>query len=431
MRLGTQRKTILRLVAVVTIAGALTVSCRRKTRPAESPKPAGPPKPVQQALVRGPFPTLILSQAWFWKDEKGAPKPGSARLLIWRQTESGWKATRLEDADSNVFHKPILMKDGSILTIGAERALLKRWRYAGDKWTSETIWSREWGGKFNRLRDMEIGDVDGDGKNEYVIATHDQGVVAVVNPPEGGQPAQVIELGRQPDTFVHEIEIGDIDGDGRLEFFATPSARNKAGVSQKGEVAMYRYDPAKKQYVHTVVDPLGKTHAKEILVADADGDGHLDLLSAVEAQLEDGHIVHPVEIRRYLPNKDGSFTHEVVTTIDDSQCRFLIPGDFDGDGKTEIVAAPIKKGLFLIKPEKKAGKTRWTVRHFEESSSGYEHAGLAADLDGDGKDELYVAADDQQSLDRYVFGADGVPVKTQIGRLERKTITWNLAAGKL
>ena len=32
---------------------------------------------------------------------------------------------------------------------------------------------KSWGGKFNRLRDIEVGDVDGDGKDELVLATED------------------------------------------------------------------------------------------------------------------------------------------------------------------------------------------------------------------------------------------------------------------
>ena len=50
------------------------------------------------------------------------------------------------------------------------------------------------------------------------------------------------ELDQKADTFVHEIEIGDIDGDGTLEFFATPSDRNKANASQPGLIVMYKYD---------------------------------------------------------------------------------------------------------------------------------------------------------------------------------------------
>jgi hypothetical protein len=203
------------------------------------------------------------------------------------------------------------------------------------------------------------------------------------------------------------------------------------GVSQTGEIVMYRYDPAAGQYRRSVVDPLGETHAKEILVADVDGDGRPDLLSAVEAQLRDGQIVRPVEIRRYRPQPTGGFKHEVLATIDDTQCRFLVPGDFDGDGQIELVAAAIKKGLFLLEPGKKGLRGPWTIRPFEEDSSGFEHAAIAADLDGDRKAELYVAADDQKAVNRYVFDGEGNPVKTRIGGLEPSVITWNLAAGRL
>ncbi len=418
--------------ALLGIVGLAALASCRTGEKSSSSAPGQPPQPVQEALQGGPYPAIVLSQAWFWKDEAGKSKPGPARLEIWRQTPGGWQATRLEDGDSNVFHKPIVFPDGSILTIGGEKAMLKRWRFANGKWTSQTLWERSWGGKFNRLRDIEIGDVDGDGKDEYVIATHDQGVVAVLKPDVPLGPANPVELDQRPDTIVHEIEIGDVDGDGQNEFFATPSDRNRVGVSQTGQVVMYKWDG--KQYEKTVVDPLTGTHAKEILVADVDGDGQKELLSAVEARLEGGRIVRPVEIRRYTIGKSGAFRHEVIATIDDQQCRFLVPGDFDGDGKPEIVAAAFKTGLYLLKaiPDPKTGQKKWSVRQFETNSSGFEHAAYAADLDGDGRPELYVAADDQHELDRYVFDPKtGGVTKTRLGPLQDAVITWNIGAGRL
>ena len=119
-----------------------------------------PPNPLQEPLIGGPFPALLVTQAWFWKDENEQTQPGPARLEIWRQTPDGWTKNRLEDADSNVFHKAIAFEDG-ILTIGAEKAVLKKWTFVDGKWKSEALWTKSWGGKFNRLRDIEIGDVDG------------------------------------------------------------------------------------------------------------------------------------------------------------------------------------------------------------------------------------------------------------------------------
>jgi hypothetical protein len=417
------------LLALVT--PPLFLACRAKPSPA--PRAAGqPPAAVQERISGGPYPAIVLAQAWFWKDVQGKQRPGPARLQIWRDTPTGWQASRLEDADSNVFHKAI-QRDGSLITIGAEKAMLKRWTLAGGEWKGEMLWTREWGGKFNRLRDIEIGDVNGDGRDEYVIATHDSGVVAVYSPASGSTPSRVVELDQQPDTFVHEIEIGDIDGDGIPEFFATPSGRNRLGVSQSGQIVMHKWDG--QGYPRTVVDPLGTTHAKEILATDIDGDGRAELFGAIEAQLDSqGRIVRPVEIRQYWQGKSGAFRHEVIATIPDAQCRFLVAADFDGDGQQEIVAAPIKTGLYLLHRvlDKKTNRATWSVTQFETQSSGFEHACVTADLDGDGRPELYVAADDQRELVRYDYDrAAGTFRRTRLGALEPGVITWNVTAGRL
>ena len=395
------------------------------------PKADGPPEPVQQALEGGKQDALLLAQAWFYKDAKGNPNPGPARLDIWRDGgEAGWAYTRLEDGDSNVFHKAVPYKDG-ILTIGAEGAQLKYWTHAEGKWSAKTVWFKEggWGGKFDRLRDLEIGDVDHDGVDEFVIATHDGGVVAVLEW-DGSGDATVTEMDAQADTFVHEIEIGDIDGDGKLEFFCTPSDRNKAGASQAGGVAMYRWDG--KTYVRSLVEEQHGTHAKEILATDLDGDGKTELFSVLEAEIDPDDkrkIVKPVEIRQYTYNADGTFTATAIATIDDRQTRFLVPGDFDGDGTVELVAAAFTSGLYILEPPTEKDGT-WTTTRFDQNSGGFEHAIWPADLDGDGQLELYVAADTQRELKKYTWNAERSTFdKELLGRLDESVITWNITDG--
>jgi hypothetical protein len=382
----------------------------------------------QEALSGNPLPALVLSQAWFMKDAKGKSKPGPARLEIWRRTPAGWFSSLLEDDESNVFHKAIIGDDRSILTIGAMGAKLKRWTYEGKskKWNQETLWSKSWGGKFDRLRDIEIGDVDGDGKDEYVIATHDSGVVAVYNPATEGVEAEIIEMDQKADTFVHEIEIGDIDGDGKLEFFATPSDRNKASVSQHGEVVMYKWNG--KTYTRSVVDPGKGTHAKEILAADIDGDGKSELFSVQEAVLENKKMVKPVTIRQYTRNAEGSFSFTEIAQIQDTMTRFIIAEDFDNDGKKELIAAAKKTGLYRIEQ----GADGWTVDQFDANSSSFEHAIVSFDTRGKGQPALYVAADNQQELKRYDWNNETKTFKkTVIGKLQPSVFTWNIASGKL
>jgi hypothetical protein len=387
----------------------------------------------RDALEGGPFPAVLMVQAQFdmvtGEDGRSKPVPGPAKLSIVRKRPDRWETVVVEDDESNVFHKalPFPLADGGtgILTIGAEDARLKLWRWDGQRWSAEVLWGPTFGGKWDRLRDVEVGDVTGDGNPEIVVATHDQGVVAVLTRTDEGWA--VTELGRQPETFVHEVEIGDVDGDGLQEFFVTPSEPNKLGVLQPGMVMMYRWDGS--QFQGSVVDSFPTRHAKEILVVDPDGDGIATLFVALEAVLEgpEGNetIKEPVEIRRY-DFAEGVVKHDVVATLPDAQCRFLVPGDFRGDGAVELVAAAMKSGLWLISPR---DGTTWTREQIDPNSSGYEHACVACDLDADGADELFVASDDQGELRCYRWSEEGFQ-KEVIRPLADNVITWNLSCAR-
>src|SRR6185503_6015626 len=283
--------------------------------------PAAPTAPRRDPIAGGPYPTLFVAQAQFvdkvGADGKPTSVPGPAKLMIVRQTAGGWTPGVLEDPDSNVFHKAVQTPEG-VMTIGGNKALLRTWMFADGAWKATTHWNPTFGGKFDRLRDIEQGDVDGDGKPEWVIATHDQGVIAVLHPDEAWR---VEEVDREPSTFVHEIEIGDVDGDKVAEFFATPSKPNKLDEEQPGEVRMYKHGPSGWQ--RSVVDAPGDTHAKEILCADVDRDGVSELYVVWEGAIgKGGALVRPVTIKQYRM-QNGAWSSSVVATVPDRQMRAL------------------------------------------------------------------------------------------------------------
>jgi hypothetical protein len=265
------------------------------------------------------------------------------------------------------------------------------------------------------MREAEILSL-GDGRAALAVATHDQGVVALVSPGDAGWTVR--ELDRAEKTFVHEIEIGDLDGNGTREVYATPSEPNLFdGKPQRGTVV--RYDLARDGKREVVAD-LGDRHAKEILVADVDGDGRDELYVSVEA-VTGGRL----EVRRYDAGTKPA-AGEVIARLEDGLCRFLTAGDVDGDGLKEIVAAAHKTGLWLLRPPAESGAT-WKKRSIDRESSGFEHAALLADLDADGTDELYVASDDQGEIRRYLW-RDGRFEKEVLHRREipGSVFTWNL-----
>lgn len=416
-------RTFLALLALSACGGS------EPTAPAPHPEPKAVAPPAKPAAPTGPLPALILTQARFEK-VGGRMKPRPATLWLFRKDGATWHEELVEDPDSNVFHKGMWWRDG-ILTIGAMKARLSHWKHADGSWKPDVLWEQSWGGKFDRLRDIEIGDVTGDGKEDLVIATHDMGVVAVGTEQADGSWS-FLESEKVPDTFVHEIEIGDVDGDGKPEFYATPSDRNKSsGASQPGGVA--RWDLVDGALKTTPVVHWEASHAKEILVANVDGEGPDELFAVREAHVaerEEGgkkvkERLEPVKIIQLVPGAAG-WTEKVVATLDDDQTRFLTAADVDGDGAMELLAAGKESGLWRL--ERKADGT-FENHLISADSKGFEHAIHTADLDGDGKVEIYVAADDNGELRVHTWNGEGFD-REVIASIPPRAITWNIQDGR-
>lgn len=404
-------KSVLKLVAIF-VALILVIGCGGKGK-----------------IVRD-RPTIMLTQAQFVQktDEEGktGPVPGAAKLILMYATDGEWKTEVLEDPESNVFHKALYFEPEvgppGIVTIGANAAALKIWRLENGEWQATTLWKTTFGGKENRLRDIEIADVTGDGSPDLVIATHDQGVVVVVEQKEGRFEAR--ELCRETETFVHEIEVGDVDGDGVVEIFATPSAPNKLdGSIQPGKILMFKYDG--KNFKQKVVEEFPTRHVKEVLCYDLEKSGRPVLFAALEGEELGGKKAASgkTKIKMYRFT-GGEITSEDIVELPGWLCRFLTGGDLDGDGKPEILASTYKNGIWMLKYQ----DGKWGKKLIDAESSGFEHATLIADLDGDGLKEIYVAADGQKAVRKYHFDGSGFQ-REEILKLEGNYITFNIMPG--
>jgi len=391
--------------------------------PSAAPAAAAIP-PTPDSLPKG----LVLSLAQFVKKE-GKPVPGPARLEFLYRKDGKWQTSFIEDDQSNVFHKAFYYEGAvgpRLMTLAGTSATVKTWEATDAGLEATTEWEKDFGGKWSRMRDAEVADLYGDGAATVAVATHDQGVVVVLRPKaEGG--FDVVELDSKPNTFVHEIEIGDLDADGVLEVYATPSDPNKMdGTRQHGEVV--RYVP-KTQAGRVVVADLGDRHAKEILVDDVDGDGIDELYVSVEGHLEGKgggkRLVDPVQILRFDADTPAD-AGMVIGTLQDSLSRFLIAGDVDGDGKKELVVAAFSSGLWLFRPGDDP-KGTWERELIDKDSAGFEHASILSDLDGDGVDELYVASDRHKEVRRYVWNGSKLVREVIYTRPDDRSIfTWNL-----
>ena len=186
-------------------ASAQGTTTAQKDKPAQTPKAPAATSSVPDALPNG----LLLAYSQFQViDGKATAKPGPARLDILTREGGVWKIETVEDPQSNVFHKAMMLtprgQAPGILTLGGSGAYVKLWRREKGKLKPRTLWHAEFGGKFNRMRDAEVADLYGDGTPAIAIATHDQGVVSVLR--QRGNKWKVEQIDAKKDTFVHEID---------------------------------------------------------------------------------------------------------------------------------------------------------------------------------------------------------------------------------
>jgi hypothetical protein len=412
------RLEFLRLLALGGLVACDTESSPELEQPVEAPAPAeGSTEfsrthiyswPGQSTVVwyidgglLDGLPTLLLSEARFSvQDGEHALLPATLEILT-LQDDGEWKPQTLTDREGAVFHKAVL-HDSGILTISGggpgsgQPAMFKHWKRTEAGWQYKRIWAATWEGRLNRMRDFEIGDVDGDGSEEVVIGTHDHGVIAVLDGVLDDSEQSATQLAKEADRYIHEIELGDLDGDGQMEIFASRSEPNISARSQGGTVEMFRFDG--QSYVQTQLWSDTSTHIKEILATDMDGDGRAELFAAIEARREGEQILDPVQVVQLQVNEKGDFDWRLLARIDDEGMRFMAAHDVDGQGAKELFLSPRDSGLYLLPWS--ATETR-SLQQFETDSGGFEHAIRVLDIDGDGTSELYVADDLQKGVFQY------------------------------
>ena len=136
-------------------------------------------------------------------------------------------------------------------------------------------------------------------------------------------------------------------------------------------------------------------------------------------------LEHGIEVRRYEAGTDPS-AGAVIAELQDRLCRFVTVGDIEGDGQLEMVIASFSSGVWLARPGDDPNAA-WALSSVDRDSGGFEHAALLSDLDGDGKDELYVASDKHKELRRYVWDGRRLQRETITARTDGMSIfTWNI-----
>ena len=247
---------------------------------------------------------------------------------------------------------------------------------------------------------VSIGDLNGDGKPDLAVANSSSASVSVFrNTSTSGSVSFAAKVDLTTGTSPYSVSIGDIDGDGKPDLAVANSSSASVSVfrntSTSGSITGSSF--AAK------VDFITGTNPQSVSIGDIDGDGKPDLAVANSSSAS-------VSVLRNTSTSgsitSGSFAAKVDFATG-SGPRSVSIGDINGDGKPDLAVAnstgpsvsvfrntstsgTITSGSFATKVDFTTGTNPYSVR--------------IGDIDGDGKPDLAVAN----------YGATSVSVIRQI-----------------
>jgi len=267
--------------------------------------------------------------------------------------------------------------------------------------------------------DVAVGDFDGDGNPDLAFAIHLRGLIAVLGDGKGefrSTKGLDFERGKLDPGNVtrfssRAIVALDWDGDGNDEILALAEGPMASFAAQKGltnrvqqsyGLLLYDYDP--EAGWHTL--PEGKTHPQlfgdSLVAADFNGDGKIDFAAGSNSR-GNAALVH-------LHDAEGTWAYNWVDTLRDrSFARSVGAGDFDGDGRADLLVGyqSAELGvwrtgvdLHLARPE---GKWERRTVYVEPGREGF-YSLATGDFDRDGNLDFAGGTGDGRI---YVFLGDG------------------------
>jgi len=222
--------------------------------------------------------------------------------------------------------------DNNIRIMAYDPATGKRW--VSQPWNGIKLASLEWGyDGIGRYIDCALGDLNGDGQDELVIAyqgadNHPDLFVARKGSYEGF--AWLYHYHETHLTLQKErnlaVTTGDFDGDGNDEV-----ALATEGGSYLLTVAVYESDLSKKELLTIHTDQSKDSNSVDIATGDFDGDGNDEIAAASSY-----HSIDLIDVDSDLKLK---LLHCSVNSDSPWIENHIATGDLDGDGDDEAVAA--------------------------------------------------------------------------------------------
>ncbi len=311
------------------------------------------------------------------------------------------------------------------------------------------------GGKQEQTRAIKARDVDGDGDVDLVVGnTYESQTRLLLGDGEGGFTDATADL-PQKTASIGDLELGDVDGDGDLDIVLADWGPGEAG-SSGGVTQLWLGDGAGKFVDATATnmpdipvswswemeladvdndydldvlvscktcsgsfmfhnDGAGKfvdatdqlpqfTNNYEFEAIDLTGDGFLDLITINDGPKVTEHIFVGDGLGGFEDATDELWPSEANIPGDDNMVAFL---DYESDGDADFVIAGLFGGLDRLLINDGTGKLSLDAGAFMPNDSSGSLGVALADLNGDGKlDVVFSEGESNQDADRVFLGVD-------------------------
>ncbi len=278
---------------------------------------------------------------------------GAVGALVWFQnnlrSEGGFTAHTIAGAlpYAVAVHAADLDRDGDLDLLSAARDGNRIAWYENIGGQPPTFIEREITTNALAVVSVGAGDLDGDGDLDIFSASEDDNKIAwYLN--DGNHPPNFIEAGAYTPgapppnlDYAKDVIAADLDGDGDLDLAYVGEDNNEVGWLENLGGSPPTFIP------HIIGNDI--VHGKTIFAADIEGDGDIDLLVASSG---DNKITHYI-------NDGGSpptFTPLVVTNSA-LGARAVHAADLDGDGDLDILSASRDDHRIVWYPNRKIHRT--------------------------------------------------------------------------
>ncbi|CAF3946881.1 unnamed protein product [Adineta steineri] len=218
---------------------------------------------------------------------------------------------------------------------------------------------------------VAVGDFNGDGKIDIVTANSGTNNIGIFLNNGAGTFATQVTYPTGSSSHPYGVAVGDFNGDGKIDIVSATQVTNNIGIFLNNGAGTFATQ---------VTYPTGSSsHPYGVAVGDFNGDGKIDIVTANSGN---GHI------GIFLNNGAGTFATQVTyPTGSASQPFYVAVGDFNGDGKIDIVSATQGTNNMGVFINNGAGTFATQITYPTGSSSAPD--GIAvSDFNGDGQIDI-------------------------------------------